>query len=114
MTDPRVLASVSEKTFTLQVEDMLAMFGWLSFHDVTKEASGAGAEGWPDIFAVRDGDAIAWKLRTMKGRVTSEQKNWINQLQQAGIDARIVRPNQLAWIEQRLRPSPVQLVMEST
>jgi len=114
MTHPEIVASVSEKTFTRQVEDLLAMFGWLSYHDLSGKTSGTGAKGWPDIFAVRGNDAIAWELKTMKGRVAPEQKHWIKCLQQAGIDARILRPNQIDWIEQRLRPSPAQLVMGST
>lgn len=54
------------------------------------------AAGWPDLFLVRDGQALAWELKSDKGVVSDDQANWIGLLDQVdGVHAQIVRPHDL-------------------
>jgi hypothetical protein len=47
-------------------------------------------KGFPDLVAIIDGNFIAIEMKRVKGSSTSkEQKEWIEALQNAGIEARI-------------------------
>ena len=48
--------------------------------------------GFPDMVAIIDGNFIAIEMKRTKGGVVSkEQKEWIEALQEAGVEARICR-----------------------
>ena len=52
------------------------------------------AQGWPDLFMVKDGQALAWELKTAKGSVSIQQNDWLNALGAVdGIHAQVVRPH---------------------
>ena len=60
---------------------------WLSIHS---------ARGFPDLFMAKGGRALAWELKTNKGKVTEAQQEWLEALVQVpGVDARVVRPADL-------------------
>lgn len=49
-------------------------------------------KGFPDLIAIVDGNFIAIEMKRTKGSTTSpEQKEWIEALQEAGIEARICK-----------------------
>jgi hypothetical protein len=50
------------------------------------------AKGWPDLVLVRD-RVIFVELKTDKGRVRPEQKDWIDLLQSAGQEVYVWRPS---------------------
>ena len=118
---PEVAANISESEFAQAVQSLLDVFGWAWI--ATRPArrrdgswvtptAGPGAKGWPDLFCVRGDDVIALELKSMRGRATVEQQTWIARLTAAGIEATVVRPSDLDWIEQRLRPRYQQLTTE--
>lgn len=48
--------------------------------------------GFPDLVAIIDGNFIAIEMKRTKGGVVSkEQKEWIEALQEAGVEARICK-----------------------
>lgn len=48
--------------------------------------------GFPDLVAIIDGNFIAIEMKRVKGSVVSkEQKEWIEALQNAGVETRICR-----------------------
>ena len=55
--------------------------------------SGAGCKGFPDLVLLRE-DRLLWReLKTERGRVTVEQRAWLDELVAAGQDAGIWRPS---------------------
>jgi hypothetical protein len=58
-------------------EEHARLLGWLVYHVYDARRS---APGWPDCFAVRNGRAVAIELKTMRGRVSPEQRRWIAEL----------------------------------
>lgn len=54
-------------------------------------------KGFPDLVAIIDGNFIAIEMKRVKGSTTSkEQKEWIEALQNAGVEARICKGNKEA------------------
>lgn len=51
--------------------------------------------GFPDLHIVGYGRHWVFELKTATGRVEAEQSTWINAYKAAGVDARIVRPDDL-------------------
>jgi hypothetical protein len=49
-------------------------------------------KGWVDLFMLKGGKALAYEVKTEKGRIRPEQLECLALLQAAGIPARIVRP----------------------
>jgi hypothetical protein len=63
----------------------------------------ADGSGWPDLFMVRDGVALAPELKTNTGRVRPEQQEWLAALRAAGIAASVWRPKDWNLISAALR-----------
>lgn len=119
---PETLARISEAQLQATVIGLLDTFKWTWVHHrpartksgaYVNAVSGSGAKGWPDIFAVRGTDAVAWELKSQLGRPTKEQFQWLADLNRAGIEARVIRPSDLDYVEDRLRPDPVQMAMDT-
>mgnify|MGYP001599406275 CR=1 FL=1 len=67
--------------------------GWLIYR---AQFSMYSSRGWPDLFMVRNGQALAWELKGAKGKPTEAQIEWIEALQTVpGVDARVVYPQDL-------------------
>lgn len=104
-----VLNLVTEATWQRQVEDLLTVHGWSTFHDLSGRTSGNAARGFPDLIAIRGDELIALELKKMSGRPTREQVAWIERFNGVEVsDAYVVKPNQFDWLENRLRRRPVQ------
>lgn len=60
---------------------------WTSLHS---------PKGWPDLFMVRHGEAVAIELKREKGKVTPEQETWLAELRMVpGVKfAGVIRPSQ--------------------
>ncbi len=122
----QVLNQVSEAELQATVCDLMDAYGWCWIHNrpgrtrngsYVTPVSGSGARGWPDLFATRGNEAVAWELKRMKGRTSTGQIDWLARLDLIpGIDARVIRPSDLDWIEERLKPDPAQptFTMNST
>jgi hypothetical protein len=115
---------VSEAQWTVAVGDMLDAFGWSWIHHRparrangkwSTPVQGNSGRGWPDLFCVRDGRALALELKTEKGRVSPEQTAWLEKLRTAGIEAHIVRlPADWDFLDGLLRPDPQQLTLTTS
>ena len=55
--------------------------GWLVYHTFDSRRSGAG---FPDLFMVRGNRAVAIECKASKGRVTDDQRRWLQALGFAG------------------------------
>jgi len=60
-----------------KVTELLLGLGWLTFHDTDSRLNPAG---FLDVCATRDGYLLFAELKTSKGRVTDEQREWLERL----------------------------------
>ena len=118
-----ILNTVTEAQLQDTVTGLMDIYKWTWVHhrparrkngDYVNAVSGSGAKGWPDLFAVRGSDAIAWELKTQRGKVSPEQTQWIGQLDLVpGVNARVIRPSDLDWCEMHLKYDPIQDTLTS-
>jgi hypothetical protein len=106
------------------VEEFARLNGWLLLHinDSRRAVRKGGRTVWvgdedtagfPDLLMVhpRRGLLVVRELKNCTGRVAPAQKEWIDALVAAGVDAGVWRPSNLADIEQtlgRLRTTEVR------
>jgi hypothetical protein len=85
--------------------------GWLVFHD---NDSRRNRPGFPDLVLVRPPEVIFCELKTMRGKTTPEQREWIEALQSCSVvSAGVLRPNVSAPMVRRLldkAPKPAKVV----
>jgi hypothetical protein len=85
-----VLPPEREGHFQTRVVKLARVFGWRVYHPWLSIHSGSG---WPDLFLVRKGHAVAAELKTARGHVRSSQQDWIDELNAVcGIQAYTWRP----------------------
>ena len=70
-------------------------------------------KGWPDLILLRghytddegrqhEPEILVLEVKTESGRTSPEQREWLSDFQAVGIDARVVRPQDRAYLEERL------------
>ncbi|MEW1964651.1 VRR-NUC domain-containing protein [Micrococcus sp. NPDC078436] len=84
-------AAMSERDLQDAVVRMAESLGWKVYHTYDSRRSGPG---WPDLVLGRDGRVLFRELKTMKGRVSKDQQEWIGLLAAAGDDVAVWRPDQ--------------------
>lgn len=92
--DPPVALGQSEAQFQQQVLDVAHLRGWWTHHEYD---SRRGTPGWPDLVLVRERIVYA-ELKTMRGRVSKEQKDVMARLQAAGAEVYLWRPSDILTI----------------
>jgi hypothetical protein len=112
-------APIPEASVASVVEDLLTVGGWAWLHQRPARRAGEGwaapvsgnaSKGWPDYFACRGGEAVAIEAKGSRGRLSPEQGEWLDRLNAVpGIDAYIVGPSDLEWLERRLLDQPTQM-----
>ena len=63
--------------------------GYLVFHPTISQFS---KPGYPDLTICGYGRYWQWECKGPKGIVSAKQQEWIDQLQESGVDARVVWP----------------------
>lgn len=66
--------------------------GWLTYHTWRSDHSPAG---FPDLVLVRDGRLIYAELKSAKGKLTVNQRQWIRALERAGQEVYVWYPHDL-------------------
>lgn len=95
----RTLA-VSEREFMEQVRQLAELQGFLIYHTHDSRRSNPG---FPDLFCVRNGKALAIELKVGHNRLTTAQEEWLVQLQAVpGIETFIFRPDDWSRLEEVL------------
>ena len=93
-------AIMTESKFQASVMKIAEDSGWLLFHDYD---SRRGNAGFPDLVMTRDGRTIFAELKSQKGRIRSEQKRWLAELERTpGIEVYLWRPSDLDQIVEKL------------
>ena len=74
-----------EKTLQATVMEMAKVFGWLAYHVLDSRKT---PPGFPDCVLVHPDRGILWReLKTAAGKVTPDQRKWLDTLTAAGADA---------------------------
>lgn len=96
-TRPRL----TEAQLQRNIIDAAQKLGWHVWHH---RFSIGTKKGWPDLFLLKGKRAIAWELKTDRGQVSEEQREALNLLWRAGIEACVIRPEQWhsGYVETRL------------
>lgn len=98
MTAP---GAMSERDWQQRVLDLAALRGWRMFHPHDSRRSTAG---WPDIAAVRRGRLVLAELKAEAGRVSAEQRAWLDDLGACvGVEVHLWRPSDWPAVQQVLR-----------
>ena len=94
-----------EAKFMARVRALAKENNWLYYHTADSRRSPAG---YPDITLVKDGTIIFTELKTMIGRVTKDQKIWLEALNNCQtVETYLWRPNDMEYITRRLVEGPV-------
>ena len=80
----------SEKGFQRAVVELAALCGWRAFHDYDSRRNTAG---FPDLVLVRPPRLIFAELKSERGRVRREQRDWLEELAQCGVEVALWRPS---------------------
>jgi hypothetical protein len=86
-----VAAQMSENALQDQIEALAFDLGWKTYHTHDSRRSDPG---WPDLALVHParGRFMVRELKKQTGRVSKEQREWLDALTGAGVDAGVWRP----------------------
>lgn len=84
-----VIPPESEAQFQAAVLELARGFNYLCYHTHDSRRSQAG---FPDLILVRSGRVLAIECKSDKGKLTPEQKVWLDALSKAGIRCMVWRP----------------------
>jgi hypothetical protein len=89
---------MTERRFQEAVVDLAHMLGWTVSHFRAARTSkgwrtpvAVDGAGWPDLLMVRRDRILAAELKGEKGRVTPEQRDWLERLDEAGVETYLWR-----------------------
>ena len=98
-------AVMTEETFQLSVIQVAKDTGWMLFHDFDSRRS---TKGFPDLVMTRNGRTIFAELKSQKGRIRTEQKQWIAELEKTqGVEVYLWRPSNMDQIVETLMGHPI-------
>ena len=104
---------MSERQLQARVIDTAKNTGWLYYFTYNSQRSPAG---FPDLCLVRDCECLMWELKSARrGTKAAEdnqdvrplQKEWLRKFAKVpGIEARVIRPDDLPYVDARLSKRP--------
>jgi hypothetical protein len=100
-----LIYAVTEKELKSNVESAMKQFGWKYYHTFFSQYSD---KGFPDLVAARSERTIWIELKTMSGKVTTTQNEWLETLaDNPHNEVFLIRPNQMELVIEILtRTSP--------
>jgi hypothetical protein len=86
------LRELSEREWQQQVVQLAQQTGWRkAFHVYDSRRSHSG---WPDLVLLRE-RLVLIELKTERGKLSDAQRDWLNALRKAGVEAYVARPRDL-------------------
>ena len=94
-----VAEAMTEDAFLAQVRRLATDMGWMTYHTHDSRRS---ESGFPDLVLISpaQGRILFRELKKMKGRVSPDQKRFLEALNAVGQDAAVWRPDDL--LEERI------------
>jgi hypothetical protein len=74
------------------MEAVIELAGWLSYLCFHPYDSRRSAPGWPDLVICGHGRCIVAELKRERGRVSTMQQQWLDELALANVEVHIWRP----------------------
>lgn len=100
VVDPAIVRQPrTEAALLAHVLRRLKAHKWTAYHTHDSRRS---QPGYPDIAAVRGSRLLYAELKSAKGRLTTEQRLWLDALWSAGAECYVWKPADLDWIEEVL------------
>src|SRR3990167_179988 len=95
-----VFSQVSEKQLQESVRQCAIRNGWKFFHPLWMQRSDPG---WPDCVMIRGARLVVAELKTMTGKVTPAQQEWLDAWRATGAaEVYVLRPCDLDAIQKTL------------
>lgn len=106
--------ALTEKQFQHQVEHLAHVYGWRLFHALPAMNSTGGWRtaqtgdiGFPDLVLAHPTKGLIFaELKSQRGRITVDQRIWLNILEATGAETHIWRPSDFEHIKTRLKGNP--------
>ena len=96
-----LLKSVTERDWQGYVVALARLHGWLVYHPLDSRGSTAG---YPDLTMVRDGRLVVAELKSMAGKVSVAQEQWLAAFGAVpGVLADVWRPSDRTTVDQILK-----------
>lgn len=87
-----IAARMPERELLERVRSLARVLGLLVYHTHDSRRS---EPGFPDLVIAGHGRVLYAELKTQRGRLTDAQRQWISQLQDAGSEVHLWRPQDL-------------------
>ena len=90
----KINKSMSEAEYLAQIISLLELLGWEYYHVFEQRAyARRTSKGFPDIVAIRHTRVLFLEVKSERGKVSPEQKTWLNALKATGNEAYVLRPS---------------------
>lgn len=90
----------SEADFQQKITDLASLLNLKWHHETDSRKT---AKGWPDLVIAGPAHVIFVEVKSEKGKVTLEQREWIDTLKNAGAIVEVWRPSDWDRIQRILR-----------
>jgi hypothetical protein len=94
------LPRLTEKAWQAQVLTLARMFGWRAYHVFDSRRS---VPGFPDCVFVRRPRVIFAELKTDRGHLTDDQRDWLADLGACPVETYVWRPRDVDRVVELLR-----------
>ena len=94
---------MTEREWQAQVVEAATLTRWRHYHAYDSRRSDPG---WPDLVLVRDTELLFVELKTELGRVSPDQRAWLDALAAAGAEVHVWRPTDFTLVWERLSGQP--------
>ncbi len=91
---------MTEAQWQRRITDLCNLLGLKWHHETDSRKS---KKGFPDLVIVGPGGTLFAELKSDTGRVSAEQREWIERLNDSGAECWVWRPSQWNVVEHRLR-----------
>ena len=93
---------VSEAQLQKAVLELARVLGYRVYHvtNVHRRLRAHSSVGFPDLVLSNTRRTLIRELKTEKGRLSQDQKEWLSVLESSGVDAGVWRPSD--WLEGRI------------
>ena len=95
----------TEREFLRTIVEYAKLRGWLCYHVIDrKDYARRTSRGFPDLVLVRNGTLIFAEVKSEKGKISHEQRVWLDELENIpGLKVYVWRPHDWPQIEESLK-----------